>query len=907
MDGGTTLVGRAAELTALDAAVRSGQGGGTVLVELAGDPGMGKTRLLTALYERARDGGLHAVHAAGARMTTGVPYAALTPLLRTLRIGVDGNGGGTDLTRWELYRAVRAAFDRPTLVCLDDAHWADSASLDLLGRLLLDPPETGLVAAVAHRHRQDPPELAEALGRSAPTVERQLLSLRPLSVDDVGRLVGLPAGPRLTETHAASGGNPLYALALRTGVDGGEPAAGPAVAALRAEIGGLEADQTTVLGVAAVAGDGSPPSLVLACSLDEAGGGSSDRYEAALDRLQHRDLLRLDGDGRLWFRHPVLQSLAYRQLPGSVRRRLHRRLAAELGRRGSTAPVRALHVVRSAQPGDVPAARLLLDCAHQIGPRAPGVAVEYLTAARSLLGPAEPDLVATIEVETARQLIATGDLGGAAEILRAPAPGTEPARHALVRARLSRLLGRYAEAVATLRAELADATDPRQVVLLALEGAMCAAFGGSAAVTEFVALAQRAVGEVSDPAYRAAVQVARAFLTSMTGGPVPTDLAAAAEALDALSDGHLVQLLDPFGMLGWTELELERDAAALRHFDRAIAIADRAGHADLLPYLLVGRSYASSRLGAFDTALDAARDAVDAARRLGGASVVLAVAFQASARVHVSGPAEAATVVRDSGGRPLGTERDWFAEIAARVGARIAVAAGDTGVDAGTLLRACGGETMAWVEVCNRPYWCTVLSEMFLARGDRDRARHWVVEAARHAAPLGLRGADAHVATARARVLAEVDLNAALGAAEDAVAGFGALGWAPDELYARLLTATLSARAGRWSAVTDQLARAHRLATSMPAPWLRRLVAGTQRQLQSAAGRQPAPGARGELTRRERQIAELVAAGATNADIAAALHVTVKTVEAHLSRTYRKLGVRSRAMLVDALRSAPRT
>jgi DNA-binding NarL/FixJ family response regulator len=170
-----------------------------------------------------------------------------------------------------------------------------------------------------------------------------------------------------------------------------------------------------------------------------------------------------------------------------------------------------------------------------------------------------------------------------------------------------------------------------------------------------------------------------------------------------------------------------------------------------------------------------------------------------------------------------------------------------------------------------------------------------------------LRGADAHVATARARVLAEVDLNAALGAAEDAVAGFGALGWAPDELYARLLTATLSARAGRWSAVTDQLARAHRLATSMPAPWLRRLVAGTQRQLQSAAGRQPAPGARGELTRRERQIAELVAAGATNADIAAALHVTVKTVEAHLSRTYRKLGVRSRAMLVDALRSAPRT
>jgi DNA-binding NarL/FixJ family response regulator len=61
------------------------------------------------------------------------------------------------------------------------------------------------------------------------------------------------------------------------------------------------------------------------------------------------------------------------------------------------------------------------------------------------------------------------------------------------------------------------------------------------------------------------------------------------------------------------------------------------------------------------------------------------------------------------------------------------------------------------------------------------------------------------------------------------------------------------------------------------------------------------------LTRRERQIAELVAAGATNADIAAALHVTVKTVEAHLSRTYRKLGVRSRAMLVDALRSAPRT
>jgi len=68
--------------------------------------------------------------------------------------------------------------------------------------------------------------------------------------------------------------------------------------------------------------------------------------------------------------------------------------------------------------------------------------------------------------------------------------------------------------------------------------------------------------------------------------------------------------------------------------------------------------------------------------------------------------------------------------------------------------------------------------------------------------------------------------------------------------------------------------------------------------------RRPSPS--GELTPTERQVAELAAEGRSNKEIARVLHVTVSTVEAHLSRAYAKLGVRSRSQLASRLTAASR-
>jgi DNA-binding NarL/FixJ family response regulator len=96
------------------------------------------------------------------------------------------------------------------------------------------------------------------------------------------------------------------------------------------------------------------------------------------------------------------------------------------------------------------------------------------------------------------------------------------------------------------------------------------------------------------------------------------------------------------------------------------------------------------------------------------------------------------------------------------------------------------------------------------------------------------------------------------------------------------------------------------LAEMTGSPPLRRAIAAEQRRALGCAGRAPEAAAVGQgleltLTRREWDIAQLVAAGVSNAEAAEHLYVTVKTVEAHLTRIFRKTGVSSRAGLAALL------
>lgn len=892
-------------------------GSGTVLVEIVGEPGIGKSTLLRTLYRRGSRNGLAVVGNTCPSMLRAVPYSAMLPLLRHLRTGLDADGRPVaDADPDELHHAVRALLntaDKPVLVGIDDAHAADPQSLGLLGRLLHDPPQCGLTLAVAYRPIQAPATLAAALQLCDNAVRHERLDVEPLSAATLGNVLDVPAGKILDRLHRASGGNPLYAQVL-AGELADDPAGGQlayralahsATQTVRSEFAGLREDELSVLQYAAVAGDCFDPDVVFAvCPLPEPA------RAAALERLLHRDLLRTSADDTLGFRHPVLRALIYRQLPATSRRGMHAQLATELATRYTVHPDLATHVSRSARPGDLSAVRLLVTSARRAGPHQPDTALTYLTAAQQLLGTGgDADLQAELRCGLALAHLHSGQVATARTILHAGVPvGTgsqQRVRHVLSRARADRALGHHREAMAALHAAIDHIGDDKPgTVLLALEAAVCGAFGGEMSeATRYAALAQQAASTVTDSAFHAVVSSTQALLASLSSDTADTDrhIAAAAEILDGLPDSHLAHMLDPFGMLGWAELQRERDHEALRHFHRAIDVAADAGHVDLLPYLHTGCCYANSRLGRLPQATEAGQRAVDAARRLGTrAPLVLALSFRASVVAHVSGPDAARDDAEASLSVMSPARRDLFGEIAQRLAVRIRASVGDPGGSSQALLRACGGTDLSWVEVATRPYWCTVLADMCLATGEVANADNWADRAAVAATGLGLSGASAHVATARSRLLVHHGQSeAALAQAQRAVAGFQALGWVLDEIGARLLVASLQATLEQWPPMSVELAEARRLVERAGSPWLRRVVIAEQRRLQARVGGSTA--GTGVLSLREREIAELAADGATNGDIAARLHVTVKTVEAHLSRIYRKLGVRSRAMLATAL------
>src|SRR5262249_56909134 len=112
--------------------------------------------------------------------------------------------------RFRFYRAVRdrlAARPRGLALLVDDLHWADPASLELLEYLLRHPPATPLLLAVAYRPRQVSPRAAGVFTVGGSELLRERLDLAPLGVTEIATLTGSGA-VEARRLHAASGGNP---------------------------------------------------------------------------------------------------------------------------------------------------------------------------------------------------------------------------------------------------------------------------------------------------------------------------------------------------------------------------------------------------------------------------------------------------------------------------------------------------------------------------------------------------------------------------------------------------------------------------------------------------------------------------------------------------------------------------
>lgn len=353
------FVGRDAELAVVLAGVAAAREEQPGLVLVHGEGGAGKTRLLDEVTARVPARTL-VCRGVGVGFLGGrIPYAPLVGALRSLlarlpRSEVPGvlgaapadlglllpelgvvRDGPSDQAR--LVAAVstlldRAAELRPVVLVLDDLHYADVATLEVLAYLCAGLDRQRLAVVVAFR----PGEVDDVLGewlqevRRAPHVldvevgPMTLAETRAQLTDLVGGDESLLGESLVARIHARSGGNPYAAEALMRAALAGDEATLPAslrellVRRSRA----CRPGTAQLLRVVAAAGDRVTPAL-----LEQVADVGADDLDGAVDEAVRAQLLVVEGDGSLALRHALLAEALYADLLPGERRGLHRRLA----------------------------------------------------------------------------------------------------------------------------------------------------------------------------------------------------------------------------------------------------------------------------------------------------------------------------------------------------------------------------------------------------------------------------------------------------------------------------------------------------------------------------------------------------------------------------------------------------
>jgi predicted ATPase len=342
------IAGRQGELAELRAAYDRAAGGRASAVLIGGEAGVGKTRLLAELASHAHDAGALVLlgRCADLRdadmplLPIAEALAALGPLPANASAELEdasrGRAPGVAVFMPVLESLREAASSNPVLLAVDDVHWADRSTLDLLTFLLGRLRDERLILVLTFRsdeldRRTDLRDFIAEAGRR-PVAER--IELERLSRDELGaQLEGIlehAPDPRLVEAvFARSAGNPLFAeeLVAAAAQEGTEGLPATLRDMLLARIGALDAPSQAVARAAAVGG-GRVHHDLLAAAVDVA---EPQLGEAIREAILHHVLVA-DADA-LAFRHPLLQEAAYGEaLPGE-RAHLHAAFARALERR----------------------------------------------------------------------------------------------------------------------------------------------------------------------------------------------------------------------------------------------------------------------------------------------------------------------------------------------------------------------------------------------------------------------------------------------------------------------------------------------------------------------------------------------------------------------------------------------
>jgi DNA-binding NarL/FixJ family response regulator len=690
--------------------------------------------------------------------------------------------------------------------------------------------------------------------------------------------------------------------------------------ALQGELDSLAGPTAELLRAAAVAGD--PFELELAAA---AAGLDDETALVPLDDLVQRDLVRATPVPRRFrFRHPLVRHAVYESASPSFRIVAHGRVAAALEAAGAGAGARAGHVAASACPGDRQAAALLAEAGIAAGARAPAVAAHWLEEALRLLPGGDPAWRLGLLAARARALVSAGHLQQGLEALGealalAPVEATE-LRVGLTCAcaTVENMLGRHAEAGARLRAALDALPGTDSVEDSVQAGALHVALASTMGMwlnhpDELLTHARRglaAAGRADDDALAA---TARALLAVGEVGFGRRDAAAtlvtqAGALLDGCDDATIAGRIEAPLFLGWAAGYVGCFADALRWFERGIAVSRQSGQDHVLVALMYGQTLALALLGRLAPADEVASAAVEAARLSANTQGVALALWQRCLVSLLAGELPEALRAGEECAALLRTlEPGVVGAMAGWVVGQALVEAGEPVRATAVMLELEGGEDLPHNNPPGRCIAYEILTRAALAAGRPDQAAGWAARAEASASGLGDGLFAGFARRARAVVLLEQgDAAAAAQAALEAAAGAQRSGARIEAARARLLAGRALALAGERENAIEQLERAEADLSACGARRLRDEAASELRALgkrvaRPAGTRPSVADAVDRLSPREHEVAELVATGQANKQIAATLHLSVNTVESHLKRIFAKLEVRNRAAVAAAL------
>lgn len=888
--------------------------GASAVLAISGEAGSGKSALIADTVERATDfrrletrgveseaefafSGLHDLLGPILDHRAQLPETQRAALEGALALGPSGGGDALGIAAATLAMISTAAETDPLLLVVEDLHWLDAASAEAILFSLRRLQEDRVAALLAVR----PP--AESIVKALPTME-----LGGVDAEDASQLLAARFPDLDSEVveglHGATGGNPLALLqapALLSDAQraGDEPLQGPLPVdetverAFRVQLEALSEAAGRAIVVAAAADTNTPVSVVLA-ALEKVGLG-----EAALDEVEDAEMIEV-GQAGFSFPHPLFRSAAYQSGRRSWARAAHRALGEALIESGRN-DAAAWQLAAAARGPEEDVARALEKAAatqrERGGHRAAGWAMKRaaelsmspraraarrLSAARDLrLAGRIPAALALIEEIDHDEL--SFELRFSLEMLRGQIEGwRSPLRevHDALVGFAEEIAPEHPEKAALLMNEAALPHLRTGDVIVGLQAAQRACELGRGTPAEKPTVLTRSVALVlagSAPAARAAIEgfAAEIEADETTWGPTT-----------------LYQLV-PRALMWLGDYRRAR-ALARRFIERSGGVAPGA-----LPVVLATLGEVAFRNAEFVEARAYSAEAASLARDT-QQPVARAFALAGLARVDAV----------------VGTEKRCreHAGEARAIGERLG---------SGSPIVEFGGSALGFLELslgrpeaAIKPLWA--LREMCSARGLAEPAMvqfapnlvealarvgrtedAYAELAALESAAETSEGAWAQASAARCRGLVDPEFEPLF---QSAIERFEDLGLRFDLARTQLCFGERLRRERRRAAARERLRRAEDEFTAMGAErWADRARAEIGVSGQKARRRSEPRS--DELTSQELQVALIVAEGATNKEAGARLFLSAKTIESHLGRIYRKLGIRSRTELAALVSS----